>query len=101
MCIFLESSGLPSQVFNLGAQQDSSRTSPVESSNHNRPSIETSTVAQSLDRSELDFLALLSGSRVDNRPFRFENETEENGFGARHGSTSGNRSAYIYLNIIS
>ena len=65
LLVFLESSGLPSQVFNLGGQQDSSRTNQ-----DHRPGIETSTVAQSLDPSELDFLALLSGSRVDNRPFR-------------------------------
>lgn len=41
-----------------------------------------------LNPSELDFLARISGSRVDNRPFNLENETM---FGSRSSTSSGSR----------
>jgi len=47
--------------------------------------VEEHTVQSSLNPSELDFLELISGSRVDNRPFRIDNSSQ---FGLRHSTTS-------------
>ena len=60
--------------------------------------LEDHTVKSSLNPSELDFLALISGSRVDNRPFNIKNNTEE--FGSRQQSSTGNSFQFGNVQVI-
>merc|ERR1712083_1083008 len=46
---------------------------------------------------ELDFLELISGSRVDNRPFRIDNSTQ---FGIRQSSVSGSRFQFGDIHLV-
>ena len=60
--------------------------------------LEDHTVSSSLKPKELDFLALISGSRVDNRPFKIKNDSTE--FGSRHVSTSGSRFQFGNVQLV-
>jgi len=60
--------------------------------------LEDHTVKSSLNPPELDFLALISGSRVDNRPFNIKNNTEE--FGSRQQTSSGNSFQFGNVQVI-
>ena len=60
--------------------------------------LEDHTVSSSLNPKELDFLALISGSRVDNRPFKIKNDSTE--FGSRHVSTSGSRFQFGNVQLV-
>ena len=60
--------------------------------------LEAHTVKSSLNPSELDFLALISGSRVDNRPFNIKNNSDE--FGSRQPSSSGNNFQFGNVQVI-
>ena len=60
--------------------------------------LEDHTVSSSLKPKELDFLALISGSRVDNRPFKIKNDSTE--FGSRHVSSSGSRFQFGNVQLV-
>ena len=60
--------------------------------------LEDHTVSSSLNPKELDFLALISGSRVDNRPFKIKNDSTE--FGSRHVTTSGSRFQFGNVQLV-
>merc|ERR1712031_13083 len=55
-------------------------------------------VKSNLNPSELDFLALISGSRVDNRPFNIQNNSDE--FGSRQSISSGSGFQFGNVQVI-
>ena len=59
--------------------------------------VQDHTVKSTLNPSELDFLELISGSRVDNRPFRINNSSQ---FGIRQSSVSGSRFQFGDIHLV-
>lgn len=81
-----------------------STSPPISNTHQNFPvfsavdeKVEDHTSQSSLNPSELDFLELISGSRVDNRPFRIHNSSQ---FGIRQSSVSGSRFQFGDIHLV-
>jgi len=81
-----------------------STSPPISNTHQNFPvftaveeKVEERTTQSSLNPSELDFLELISGSRVDNRPFRIDNSSQ---FGIRQSSVSGSRFQFGDIHLV-